>query len=143
MTHICITLSAGLLAALLAACFVSYTASADSCFKDYQTQNPFGSDEQIIALQELAKGNCAIIGIVGNVTKPAARSTLVVADLEKGEMVRLKIIDAYVPIGMSQPWEAWSGFTRQDLLNDKADGNFDLKGFVASRSGERPKSLSL
>jgi hypothetical protein len=134
-----ITFSVRLLATLLAACFVSGTASADTCFKDYQTQKSFGSAEQTIALQELAKGNCPIIGIAGNITKPADISTLVVADLGKGEMVRLKIIDAYVPLGMSQPWEAWSGFTRQDLLNNKADGNFDLNGFVASRSGERPK----
>jgi hypothetical protein len=67
-----ITFSVRLLAAFLAACFVSDTASADTCFKDHQTQKSFGSAEQTIALQELAKGNCAIIGIAGNVAKASA-----------------------------------------------------------------------
>ena len=63
----------------------------------------YGSDDQVKQLQALAKSKCPIAGFTFRLSSPS-RSTLIVADFEKGEMVRLKVDP------VSRPWEKWSGF---------------------------------
>lgn len=107
------------------------TALADGCFRDLKSQGMFGSTEQVSAIQALAKGKCGIVGLTWRIETPFVRKTLLVADLERGEMVRLKVDPA------SRPWESWKGFTREQLLADDPSDGFDLPGFVSSK-GERP-----
>lgn len=106
-------------------------ALADGCFRDLKSQGTFGSSDQVNAIQALAKGKCEIVGLTWRIESPAARKTLIVADLSSGEMLRLKVDP------VSRPWESWKGFTREQLLADSPSDGFDLPGFVASK-GERP-----
>lgn len=110
----------------------SGTAIAGPCFKDHDTQSIFGSVDQVLDLHDLAKGECDIVGFTFSIEQPFPRSTLVVADLENGHMARLKI-DAG-----GRPWEQWGGFTREQVLADEPEDGFDLEGFRASSSDQRP-----
>lgn len=119
------------LALAVTAALLPGVALADACFRDLKSQGMFGSTEQVSAIQALAKGKCEIVGLTWRIERPAARKTLIVADLASGEMIRLKVDP------VSRPWESWKGFTREQLLADSPSDGFDLPGFVASK-GERP-----
>jgi len=105
--------------------------AAETCFRNIGTKSRFGSDEQVQTLQALAKGKCPIVGFTFKLSQPT-RSTLVVADLEKGEMLRLKIDPT------NRPWEMWTGFTRDEVLEDDPSDGFDLGKFTSSSSGASP-----
>lgn len=76
----------GQIAAAAILTFLAYpqaAAAADKCFKDYGSKASFGSDDQVRALQLLAKEKCPIAGFTFKLGKLSNRSTLLAADLER------------------------------------------------------------
>jgi hypothetical protein len=111
--------------------FMVPTAHASECIRDLGTSKYFGSYEQLIEIQKMAKKPCSVAGIAGDVTKPAPRSTLIIADFEAGKIFRLRL--------NSSEWETWSGFTRKQVLADDPEDGFDLPGYKKSSGNQSPK----
>jgi len=117
-------------AVIMAAMLATGSASAAECFKDLKAVSMFGSDDQVKGIQALAKAKCALGGLQWEAN---GRRSLLVADFEQGEMLRIKLS------ATGRSWESWKGFTRDQVLADKAEDGFDLPNFVSSRAGEAPR----
>lgn len=107
-------------------------AASEHCFRNLGKKRSFGSDLQLVTPQSLAQRDCPIVGFTFTLREPAIRQTLVLADLKKGEMIRMKVDP------VSRSWEKWVGFTREELLADDPRDGFDTGQFIASRANQPP-----
>jgi len=113
-------------------------AAAVDCMKDmghFDDPWDIGSSAQVKIVQEMTQQGCTLFGFSWRFSKPMRREGLLLVDLERGEMLRLAIDPIF------RPWEAWSGFTRDQVLADDSADGFNLSGYRPSR-GREPAPVS-
>jgi hypothetical protein len=95
----------------------------------------FGSTEQILAMQEILKGDCSQVWITYQPRTGVSKE--IKLDLHKGVMLRT----SKTAVGFS--WEAWEDVQKHQILRDDASDGWDLKNYSSGRSAAIPARLQI
>ena len=97
----------------------------------------FGSTEQLKHIQKSLLQGCSLIGVLYQPSSNVYK--LLVLDLAERKMMRYTQTND--GSGQNPTWEGWSGFTKEQVLNDDPGDGFDLPNYKSGRGNKVSTSI--